>query len=119
MAGEALQGFGGYGYTRMFPIEKFFRDIRLYRIYEGTSEVQRVIVAGHALNAYQPVMPPLEDLPVARKHSPEEAGEQGIWRCRMCGYVHYGDAPPAECPSCFFPETAFKRVPQPSETAPD
>lgn len=119
VASEALQVFGGYGYTRMFPIEKFFRDIRLYRIYEGTSEVQRVIVAGHAMNAYQPVMPPLEDLPVARKHSPEEAGEQGIWRCRMCGYVHHGDAPPAECPSCFFPETAFKRVPQPSEKAPD
>jgi acyl-CoA dehydrogenase len=110
VANEALQVFGGYGYTEMFPVEKFLRDIRLYRIYEGTSEVQRVIVAGHVMNAYTPVMPPLEDLPVMREQPPAEAAAEGrgIWRCRMCGYVHYGDAPPDECPYCFFPKTAFK-----------
>ena len=118
VANEALQVFGGYGYTQMFPIEKFLRDIRLYRIYEGTSEVQRMIVAGHAMNTYTPVMPPLEDLPVMREKTPSEAKAEGqsIWRCRMCGYVHYGDAPPAECPYCFFPETAFKPyLPEKSE----
>ena len=32
------------------------------------------------------------------------------WRCRICGHVHYGDEAPDECPYCFFPKTAFKRV---------
>jgi len=120
VANEALQVFGGYGYTQMFPIEKFLRDIRLYRIYEGTSEVQRMIVAGHAMNAYEPIMPPLEDLPVMREKTPSEARAegQGIWRCRMCGYVHYGDAPPVECPYCFFPAATFKSYPpKPSKPA--
>lgn len=43
---EALQILGGFGYTKMFPVEKLMRDIRLYRIYEGTSEIQRMILAG-------------------------------------------------------------------------
>ena len=63
---DALQIFGGYGYTKMFPIEKLLRDIRLFSIYEGTSEVQRLIVSGYVLNSYKPVMPPLEDLPLVR-----------------------------------------------------
>jgi len=113
VANEALQIFGGYGYTKMFPIEKLLRDTRLFRIYEGTSEIQRYIVAGYALNAYKPVMPPLEELPVHREMDP--AGLQGdqsttAWRCRICGHVHYGEEPPEECPYCFFPKTAFKEV---------
>ena len=64
---EALQIFGGYGYTRMFPLEKLMRDIRLFSIYEGTSEIQRLVVSGHALNNYKPVMPPLEDMPMIRQ----------------------------------------------------
>ena len=67
VANEALQIFGGYGYTKMFPIEKLLRDARLFRIYEGTSEIQRYIVSGYAMNAYQPVMPPLEELPIHRE----------------------------------------------------
>jgi acyl-CoA dehydrogenase len=112
---EALQIFGGYGYTKMFPIEKLLRDTRLYRIYEGTSEIQRLIVSGYALNVYKPVMPPLEDLPLHREMDPEavqprdQAGTTA-WRCRICGHVHYGDEPPEECPYCFFPKTAFKKV---------
>jgi acyl-CoA dehydrogenase len=111
---EALQIFAGYGYTKMFPVEKLLRDTRLFKIYEGTSEIQRLIISGFALGAYQPAMPPLEDLPIQREVDPEEiaagkAGEKAVWRCRMCGYVHYGEEPPDECPSCFFPKTAFKR----------
>ena len=64
---QALQVMGGYGYTRFFPIEKLLRDTRLFRIYEGTSEVQRMILAGHAMSSYQPVMPSLEDLPIHNK----------------------------------------------------
>jgi acyl-CoA dehydrogenase len=112
---EALQIFAGYGYTRMFPIEKLLRDTRLFKIYEGTSEIQRLIVSGHALNTYQPAMPPLEDLPIQRIVSPEEMEGKtkkgkALWRCRMCGYVHYGEDAPEECPSCFFPKTAFKKM---------
>jgi acyl-CoA dehydrogenase len=111
IANEALQIFGGYGYTRLFPIEKILRDCRLFRIYEGTSEIQRQILAGHAVKAYRPVMPPLEELPIGAPDEAEgpEAGGKA-WRCRMCGHVHYGDAPPEECPYCFYPKTAFKPV---------
>ncbi len=113
VANEALQIFGGFGYTKMFPVEKLLRDIRLFRIYEGTSEVQRLIVSGHALNSYQPVMPSMADLPLHREREPETANqpedsESTAWRCRMCGYVHYGAEPPELCPYCFFPKTAFK-----------
>jgi acyl-CoA dehydrogenase len=112
VANEALQILGGYGYTKMFPVEKLLRDARLFRIYEGTSEIQRYIVSGYALNAYQPVMPPLEDLPIHRETDPAELkGKTGktAWRCRICGYVHYGDELPEECPYCFFPKSAFKK----------
>lgn len=112
VASEALQILGGYGYTKMFPVEKLLRDARLFRIYEGTSEIQRYIVSGYALNAYQPVMPPLEDLPIHREmDSIDVKGQAGgtVWRCRVCGYVHYGDEPPEECLYCFFPKSAFKK----------
>jgi acyl-CoA dehydrogenase len=113
VANEALQVFGGYGYTRMFPIEKLLRDTRLFRIYEGTSEIQRMVVSGHVLNAYQPVMPSMEDLPLHQERDPETVNlpdepESTAWRCRMCGYVHYGEEPPEQCPYCFFPKGAFK-----------
>ena len=112
---EALQIFAGYGYTNLFPIEKLLRDTRLFKIYEGTSEIQRMIVSGFALSAYQPAMPSLEDLPIQREMDPgeilfREGWEKAVWRCRMCGYVHYGEEPPDECPLCFFPKTAFKKA---------
>jgi len=93
--------FGGYGYTKMFPIEKLLWDARLYRIYEGTSEVQRYIVSGYAMNVYQPMMPPLKDLPIHREMEPVDAEDKAgatVWRCRICGHVHYGDEPPDEYP---------------------
>ena len=113
VANEALQIFGGYGYTKMFPIEKLLRDIRLFRIYEGTSEVQRHIVSGYALNGYKPILPPLEDMPIHRDRDPHVEGndsDQTAWRCRICGHVHYGKAAPDQCPYCFFPKKTFKRV---------
>ena len=41
----ALQIHGGYGYTRGLPLERFMRDVRIFRIYEGSSEIQRTIIA--------------------------------------------------------------------------
>jgi acyl-CoA dehydrogenase len=113
VADDAMQILGGYGYTRMFPVEKLLRDIRLLKIYEGTSEIQRLILSGTVLGAYQPVMPPLEDLPVAgNRDLRRESGDTGVfmWRCRICGNVHYGKEPPDECPYCFFPKASFKKV---------
>jgi acyl-CoA dehydrogenase len=109
---EALQIMGGYGYTKYFPVEQLFRDTRLFMIYEGTSEVQRMIVSGFALNSYVPAMPALEDLPVNRDFDPlsDENRDKKVWRCRMCGYVHEGEEAPEECPLCFFPGSAFKRI---------
>ena len=111
---DALQIFGGYGYTKMFPIEKLLRDVRLLRIYEGTSEIQRIILADYLLKEYKPSLPALEDLPLHREHDPSDgqnASSTGrVWRCRICGYVHYNETPPDECPYCFFPRTAFKEI---------
>lgn len=41
----ALQIFGGYGYSKAYPVERYFRDARVTEIYEGTSEIQRVVIA--------------------------------------------------------------------------
>jgi alkylation response protein AidB-like acyl-CoA dehydrogenase len=41
---NALQIFGGYGYTKDFPVEKFYRDSKLCTIGEGTSEIQRLVI---------------------------------------------------------------------------
>ncbi|MCC6179073.1 MAG: acyl-CoA dehydrogenase family protein [Chloroflexi bacterium] len=46
---EAVQIFGGYGYSREFPVEKLMRDAKVVQIYEGTSEIQRLIVARELL----------------------------------------------------------------------
>jgi len=46
---KAMQMMGGYGYTRDFPIERYTRDARITSIYEGTSEIQRVIIAREIL----------------------------------------------------------------------
>ncbi|MFA6153865.1 acyl-CoA dehydrogenase family protein [Mesorhizobium sp.] len=45
VASEAMQIFGGYGYTRDFPVERIWRDVRVCQIYEGTSDVQRMVIA--------------------------------------------------------------------------
>ncbi|MEZ4606375.1 MAG: acyl-CoA dehydrogenase family protein [Deinococcales bacterium] len=42
---QALQIFGGYGYTKDYPVEKYFRDARVTEIYEGTSEIQRMVIS--------------------------------------------------------------------------
>jgi acyl-CoA dehydrogenase len=56
---EAIQIFGGYGYLRTYPVEKLFRDAKLYQIYEGTSEIQRIVISRFVLNQYVHGMPTL------------------------------------------------------------
>ncbi len=49
VANDAVQIFGGYGYTKDFPVEKFYRDAKLCTIGEGTSEIQKIVIAREAL----------------------------------------------------------------------
>lgn len=42
---EAIQVFGGYGYTKDYPVERYFRDAKVTEIYEGTSEIQRIVIS--------------------------------------------------------------------------
>ena len=46
---RAVQLFGGYGYTREYPVERMMRDAKITEIYEGTSEIQRVVISGNIL----------------------------------------------------------------------
>ena len=45
VATDAVQVFGGYGYSQEYPVEKLMRDAKIYQIYEGTSQIQRLIIA--------------------------------------------------------------------------
>ena len=54
---EAVQIFGGYGYLRTYPVEKLFRDAKLYQIYEGTSEIQRIVISRFVMKRYEHAMP--------------------------------------------------------------
>jgi alkylation response protein AidB-like acyl-CoA dehydrogenase len=45
VATDAVQVFGGYGYTREYPVERFMRDAKITQIYEGTNQIQRVVIA--------------------------------------------------------------------------
>jgi alkylation response protein AidB-like acyl-CoA dehydrogenase len=58
---EAIQVLGGYGYTKEFPVERFYRDAKITEIYEGTSEIQRLVIARAILGRQ------LRDEPVASK----------------------------------------------------
>ncbi|HEU5491504.1 MAG TPA: acyl-CoA dehydrogenase family protein, partial [Gaiellaceae bacterium] len=42
---DAVQVFGGYGYIKEYPVEKLMRDAKLFQIYEGTSQIQRLVIA--------------------------------------------------------------------------
>jgi len=49
---EAIQVLGGYGYTREFPAERYYRDAKITEIYEGTSEIQRIVIARELLHGH-------------------------------------------------------------------
>jgi alkylation response protein AidB-like acyl-CoA dehydrogenase len=52
--GEAIQILGGYGYTKEFPVERYYRDAKITEIYEGTSEIQRLVIARSILGLTEP-----------------------------------------------------------------
>ena len=49
---DAIQVFGGYGYSQEFPVERLYRDQRLLTIGEGTSEILRVVIGRHVLGGF-------------------------------------------------------------------
>ena len=49
IANDAVQIHGGYGYTKDFPVEKFYRDAKLCTIGEGTTEIQKVVISRNIL----------------------------------------------------------------------
>jgi alkylation response protein AidB-like acyl-CoA dehydrogenase len=49
VATDAVQIYGGYGYTREYPVERFMRDAKIMQIYEGTNQIQRIVIAQHLL----------------------------------------------------------------------
>jgi butyryl-CoA dehydrogenase len=53
---EAIQILGGYGYTKEFPVERYYRDAKITEIYEGTSEIQRLVIARSVLGLRQRVL---------------------------------------------------------------
>jgi alkylation response protein AidB-like acyl-CoA dehydrogenase len=63
-AGEALQIFGGYGFMKDYPAEKYYRDVKLCTIGEGTSEIQRLVIARQLLG---------REVPLARRTAPRAA----------------------------------------------
>ena len=57
--GEAIQILGGYGYTKEFPVERYYRDAKITEIYEGTSEIQRLVIARSILGLTERARPEL------------------------------------------------------------
>ena len=55
---EAIQVLGGYGYTKEFPVERYYRDAKVTEIYEGTSEVQRLVIARELLRQAERAVAP-------------------------------------------------------------
>jgi butyryl-CoA dehydrogenase len=49
---KAIQILGGYGYVKDYPVERFYRDARITEIYEGTSEIQRLVISGSVIKEY-------------------------------------------------------------------
>jgi butyryl-CoA dehydrogenase len=49
---KAIQIFGGYGYIKEYPVERFYRDARITELYEGTSEIMRLVISSNVLNEY-------------------------------------------------------------------
>ncbi len=118
---EAIQVFGGYGYIRSFPVEKLFRDAKLYQIYEGTSEIQRIVISRFIMKKYQHAMPNVFEIPrveieveektkkatIKVNKTSEELG--GRYVCQVCAYIY--DPVTGDPDSGIAPGTPFEDIP--------
>jgi len=66
---RAIQVHGGYGYVKEYPVERLYRDARVFEIYEGTSEIQRLVIAREMLKRAEPALDPARE-PVAAADTP-------------------------------------------------
>jgi len=119
---EAIQLFGGYGYIRTYPVEKLFRDAKLFQIYEGTSEIQRIVISRFILKQYVHAMPNLFELPRVEieiedkkdtlQQSVSKTSEElgGKWKCQICGYVY--NPIKGDSDSGITPGTSFEEIPE-------
>ena len=73
---EAIQILGGYGYTKEFPVERYYRDAKITEIYEGTSEIQRLVIARRILEL-QREPASMRDEPVRLTRIYTRGGDQG------------------------------------------
>ena len=81
---KALQIHGGYGYTKEYNVERYFRDARITEIYEGTSEIQKMVIADWVLNEPDGAAPMAiaASPPTARAHAPASTSRSP--RSRSC-----------------------------------
>ena len=77
---QAIQTLGGWGYIKDFPVEKWYRDAKLYTIFEGTSEIQRLVI-GRALRAAAST-DPLDQRMRNRSRSAAQGPSRGSWLSR-------------------------------------
>ncbi len=118
---EAIQLFGGYGYIRTNPVEKLFRDAKLFQIYEGTSEIQRIVISRFILKQYQHAMPNLFELPrvdIQEEKNEDKASPKikktsedlgGNWKCQVCGFLY--NPVKGDSDSGIAPGTPFLEIP--------
>ena len=66
VADRAVQIFGGAGYMSEYPVERFYRDVRLFRIFEGTSQIQQIIIARETMKLHGYNLGAAPTKPVAR-----------------------------------------------------
>src|SRR5207244_8085050 len=64
---DAVQVLGGYGYVKEYPVERFMRDAKIYQIWEGTAEIQRLVISRYILGERRAMPRPklVEDEPAA------------------------------------------------------
>ena len=63
VATEAVQVYGGYGFIKDYPVEKLFRDAKIMQLYEGTSQIQRLVIARETLLPRRAEQPAAEPIP--------------------------------------------------------
>ena len=49
---DAVQIFGGYGFSREYPVEKLYRDAKIFSIFEGTNEIQKIVIARSTIGKF-------------------------------------------------------------------
>ena len=79
---DAVQVYGGYGFIKEYPVEKLMRDAKIMQLYEGTSQIQRLVIAREVLMPRQHRRPAARDHQGGDRGRASEAAEQAPGRRR-------------------------------------